>query len=209
MTNISRLLVGATAALAAAIAVSGAAIANPKATKDKAGEAKPAAAAADTKAAKPAEQQSAAAQGPKVNREQFGEWELECFEEKINGLKCQIVQKLVSTEAKQLVLVVSVAYAPDSQNHLLQVALPLNFMLKPGVEIAIGDSKTVVPVDRCSAQGCFIEGIAHTELIDAMSKSEKGDVKFLASADKRLVVPFSLSGFSRAYEKMKRLNSQT
>ncbi|MDX2287991.1 MAG: invasion associated locus B family protein [Hyphomicrobiaceae bacterium] len=145
--------------------------------------------------------------GPKVARERMGEWELECFDPKINGLNCQIVQKLVATDTNKLVLVVSIAFDPASKKHLMQVALPLNFMLKPGVEIAIGDQRTVAQVDRCSAEGCFIEGIAGDDLVGAMSKGAKADVKFLASAEKRLVIPFSLSGFSAAYEKMKSRNA--
>lgn len=148
-----------------------------------------------------------AAAAPKVDRETFGEWELECFDPKVNGLKCQIVQKLVSKDTEQLVLVVSVAHEPKSKKNLLQMALPLNFMLKPGVEIAIGDAKTVVQVDRCSAQGCFVEGVAGDDLVNAMAKGSSADVKFLANADKRLIIPFSLSGFTKAYDTMKSRNA--
>ncbi len=144
---------------------------------------------------------------PKVDRVTFGEWELECFDPKVNGLQCQIVQKLVSKDTEQLVLVVSVAHEPNSNKNLLQMALPLNFMLKPGVEIAIGEAKTVVQVDRCSAQGCFVEGVAGDDLVDAMAKGSKADVKFLANAEKRLVIPFSLSGFTKAYSAMKSRNA--
>ncbi len=145
-------------------------------------------------------------EGPKIERTTYGEWELECFDPEINGLKCQIVQKLVSKDTQELVLVVSVAYAPKTQKSLLQMALPLNFMLKPGVELAIGEKKTVVQVDRCSKQGCFVEGVAGEDLVDAMIKGVDADVKFLASADKRLVIPFSLKGFTKAYTTMKQRN---
>jgi invasion protein IalB len=133
-----------------------------------------AAATAPVAAASPAAPTAPA--GPAIAREKFGEWELECFEPKVNGLACQIVQKLVATDSNQLVLVVSIAFDPASKKHLLQVALPLNFLLKPGVEIAIGEAKTVAHVDRCSAQGCFIEGIAGDDLVAAMAAGAKGDV---------------------------------
>lgn len=191
----------ATAALATCALVFGAAVA----TMSTPVLAKSAKAKVEEKAAeaKPAEQ----ATGPKVARERMGEWEVECFEPKINGLSCQIVQKLVATDSNKLVLIVSIAFDPTSKKHLMQVALPLNFMLKPGVEIAIGDQRTVAQVDRCSAEGCFIEGVAGDDLVTAMSKGAKADVKFLASAEKRLVIPFSLSGFAQAYEKMKARNA--
>lgn len=143
---------------------------------------------------------------PKVTRTAMGEWEVECFDPKVNGLNCQMVQKLVSKDTEQLVLVVSLAYAPETKKNLLQMALPLNFMLKPGVEIAIGDAKTVVQVDRCSKQGCFVEGIAGDDLVEAMIKGKTADVKFMANAEKRLVIPFSLAGFTKAYATMKDKN---
>lgn len=155
-------------------------------------------------AATPAPTETAA---PKVDRKSFGEWELECFDPQVNGLNCQVVQKLVSKDNNQLVLVVSLAHEPKSDKNLLQMALPLNFMLKPGVEIAIGDAKTVVQVDRCSAQGCFVEGVAGDDLVDAMIKGNKADVKFLANSKKRLIIPFSLSGFTKAYTTMKSRNA--
>ncbi|MEL7049786.1 MAG: invasion associated locus B family protein [Pseudomonadota bacterium] len=158
-------------------------------------------------AASPSAAPSSQAKPPKVDRKTFGEWELECFEPEVNGLKCQIIQKLVSKDNNQLVLVVSIAHEPKEKKDLLQMALPLNFMLKPGVEIAIGDAKTVVQVDRCSAQGCFVEGIAGEALVNAMAKGTKADVKFLANAEKRLVIPFSLSGFTKAYKTMKTRNA--
>lgn len=167
--------------------------------EDKSSEAK----SADSKDSKGSEETG----GPKVARERMGEWEVECFDPKINGLSCQIVQKLVATDSNKLVLIVSIAYNPTSKKHLMQVALPLNFMLKPGVEIAIGDQRTVAQVDRCSAEGCFIEGVAGDDLVNAMAKGAKADVKFLANAEKRLVIPFSLSGFAQAYEKMKARNA--
>ena len=148
-----------------------------------------------------------AAAETKVSREVFEQWELECFEPAVNGLNCQIAQKLITSDRNQLVLVLSLAYSPEAKKHLLQLALPLNFLLKPGVEIAIGEAKTIAAVDRCSAQGCFIEGFAGDELVEAMIKGAKGDVKFMASADKRIVIPFSLMGFTKAYEKMKSLNA--
>ena len=199
----------ATAALATCVLVLGAAAATvstpvlAKSAKAKVEEKSSEPKTADAKDAKGPEE----ATGPKVARERMGEWEVECFDPKVNGLSCQIVQKLVATESNKLVLIVSIAFDPNSKKHLMQVALPLNFMLKPGVEIAIGDQRTVAQVDRCSADGCFIEGVAGDDLVNAMANGAKADVKFLANAEKRLVIPFSLSGFSQAYEKMKSRNA--
>jgi len=160
-------------------------------------------------AAASAPQQAAAAApaAPKIQRQAFGEWGVECFDPKVNGLNCQMVQRLIAKDTKQLVLSVSIAYSPAAKKHIMQIELPLNFMLKPGVEIAIGDSKTVAQVDRCSNQGCFIEGVAGDDLVAALNRGDKADIKFLANPEKRLVVPFSLQGFPAAYDSMKAKNS--
>ncbi|MCH9806525.1 MAG: invasion associated locus B family protein [Alphaproteobacteria bacterium] len=201
MTYLNRILAGTAVLSLAALAATAPlqAQANEKA-KDA-----PTRVAAATQA--PATTPAKKAEAPKINRKSFGEWELECFDPKVNGLKCQVVQKLVSKDNNQLVLVVSVAHEPKSKKNLLQMALPLNFMLKPGVEIAIGNAKTVVQVDRCSAQGCFVEGVAGDDLVDAMVKGSKADVKFLANSKKRLIIPFSLKGFTKAYTTMKKRNA--
>lgn len=214
---VSRLARGSVAAVicAAAFAM---ALSVPSQAEKSSKSAKPAASVEKTQAAKPAapdtaaepdanpNRTAAADNPPKVNRETFGEWELECFEPKVNGLKCQIGQRLVAKDSTSLVLAVSMAYSPASKKDVMQFVLPLNFMLKPGVELAIGDAKTVIQVDRCSAQGCFVEGVAASDILEAMNKSEKADIKVLANPNKRLVIPFSLKGFSTAYSKMKQMN---
>jgi invasion protein IalB len=146
---------------------------------------------------------------PKSNIEPFDDWALECYDEKINGLACQMIQRVVHGELKQNVLVMSVAYSKDRKKDVVQFVLPLDFNLIPGALIEVGEYKEVLSVNRCSAEGCFIEGGISEKFVEAMKKSkaeEKGRFVIAARDDKKIAIPFSAKGFSIAYDKMQSKN---
>lgn len=157
--------------------------------------------------AKSAEQKDGAAkaEAPKSKIEAFDDWALECYDEKINGLSCQMIQRVVHDKLKQNVLVMSLSYSKERKKDIVQFVLPLDFNLIPGILVEMGDYKEVLSVNRCSAEGCYVEGGISEKFAEAMKKAkpeDKGRFILVARDDKKIAIPFSAKGFTKAYEKM-------
>lgn len=140
--------------------------------------------------------------GPQVEAETFQDWRLECYDPAVNGMRCQIVQQLVERNLEQVVLLNSLVYVPSTEQTQIQMVLPTGFLLKRGVTFEIAGYNTTVAVDRCTPQGCFIEGIAAPELLTAMRRARDAQVSIIADTGQTVRIPFSLMGFTDAYAEM-------
>lgn len=143
---------------------------------------------------------------PQIESEAFTDWRLECYEPAINGLRCQVVQQLVERNLNEIVLLNSLVFVPQTELTQIQVVLPTGFLLKRGVTFEVGGYTTTVGVDRCTPQGCFIEGIAAPELLDAMRRAREARVSIVADTGQTIRIPFSLMGFTAAFDAMRERN---
>lgn len=188
---------------------------------EKTDKAKPAeAAAADTKpvdakpadaaAAKPADAQPEAVQsGPKVTVQQHGDWLMECYDPAINNVNCQIKQRIAQKDTDRNILVMSIAFDPKAKTNVIQYVLPLDFLLTPGVSVEVGGYQTVAGVNRCAAQGCFVEGTTDDSFIKAMQDAKEGGrVVIVSRTGQKVGIAFSANGFSKAYEEMVKENNR-
>lgn len=165
------------------------------------------AAAEAAKPVRPAQPQAAAP----VARNQpteivFADWKMECLDA-ASAVPCQIVYRGLSPDQKQVVMVVSLAYAKSAKETKIQMALPLGFAVEPGVTIDLGDGHTtLMQVSRCTAQGCLVDGAVAPETIEAMEKGKAGKIAIKTVEGATINLPFSLGGFSDAFEAMKKKN---
>jgi invasion protein IalB len=137
----------------------------------------------------------------------FGDWSLECFDPALEGVKCQIVNRLVSS-GKQVVLVFSLALDAKASQTRVQIALPLGIAVPPGVGIAIGNEvQRKAAVSRCTPKGCIVEGVATKDLLDTMRAGAQGAVIVTTEEGKPVQLPFSLNGFTAAYDAMSEANA--
>lgn len=146
--------------------------------------------------------------GPKVDATSINDWRVECYEPAVNGLKCQMLQQLVEKELNKVVLITSLAYLPATEKTQIQIVLPLGFLLKRGVELKAGEYTSTIAVDRCTAQGCFVEGAAAPELIKAFRGASEATISIVADNGQTVRVPFSLAGFTKAYEMVEQRNKE-
>lgn len=146
--------------------------------------------------------------GPKVDATVVDDWRVECYDPPVNGLKCQMLQQLVEREQNKVVLITSLAYLPSSQATQIQIVLPLGFLLKRGVELEAGGYTSTVAPDRCTAQGCIVEGVAAPELIAAFRRAKDARVSIVADNGQTVRVPFSLMGFTKAYDMVEQRNRE-
>ncbi len=146
---------------------------------------------------------------PKVTTQQHGDWLLECYDPAVNGVTCQIMQRVVHNESGQNILVMTMTYNAKEKSDIVQYVLPLDFLLEPGIGINIGDYQTVARANRCTAQGCVIEGKTDEAFINAMKAAvEQGRFVMMSRTGKKVAVAFSATGFTKAYNEMRALNSK-
>lgn len=145
----------------------------------------------------------AVASGPKVTTQQHGDWLLECYDPAINNVNCQIKQRIVQKDSDQNILVMSMAFDPKAKTTVIQYVLPLDFLLTPGVSIEVGDYRSTAGINRCAAQGCFVEGTTDEGFIKAMQAAKSGGrVVIVSRTGQKVGINFSSAGFSKAYDAM-------
>lgn len=161
-------------------------------------------------AAKPADAQPGAVQsGPKVTVQQHGDWLMECYDPAINNVNCQIKQRIAQKDTDRNILVMSIAFDPKAKTNVIQYVLPLDFLLTPGVSVEVGGYQTVAGVNRCAAQGCFVEGTTDDAFIKAMQEAKDGGrVVIVSRTGQKVGIAFSANGFSKAYDEMVKENNR-
>lgn len=147
--------------------------------------------------------------GPKVTVQQHGDWLLECYDPAINNVNCQIKQRIAQKDTDRNILVMSIAFDPKAKSNVIQYVLPLDFLLTPGVSVEVGSYQTTAGVNRCAAQGCFVEGTTDDAFIKAMQGAKEGGrVVIVSRTGQKVGIGFSVAGFSKAYDEMVKENTR-
>lgn len=142
--------------------------------------------------------------GARLTEDKFRDWSLQCIVNASATPPCQIIYRLMSSDHKQVALVLSLALYPKNSPRL-QMALPLGFSIPRGVHIAFGqDYSLTAQISRCTIQGCLIEGEGQAKMIDAMLKAKGGTASVYNMQGSEIRLPISLDGFSAAYEVLRK-----
>jgi invasion protein IalB len=140
---------------------------------------------------------------PHLIEERYKDWSMQCVTDSSVTPACQIIYKLMSSNQKQVTLVLSLAiFRKDSAR--LQMALPLGFSLAQGVNVSFGKAYSMLAhVSRCTLQGCIVEGQGPAKMISAMLHEKSGLVSVRNMQGTEIKLPISLEGFTAAYDALK------
>lgn len=137
------------------------------------------------------------------DKQTFADWTLECFDPAFDEGACQIEHRVTSGDASQVLMVFAVAAKSSEGPVQIQVALPLGIALPPGIGLSIGGGyQSRVPVQKCTPQGCIVEGVGSDELMTAMKRELSGQITVDRGFGQQANLPFSLKGFAAAFEAM-------
>jgi invasion protein IalB len=148
-------------------------------------------------------QQAPAGDGPRPDLKTVQDWFVRCFP--IDSPNpCDMFQELDSQETHQRVLLISIAYVPSMDRHLLQLTVPLDIAIQKGVVIQTDSYKSpALHYRRCDRNGCYVEMAADNNMIGALAKSgPAGKINIVADNGKSFGLNFSLKGFSEAHDDM-------
>ena len=131
------------------------------------------------------------------------DWFVRCFPVESPN-PCDMFQELDSQTTKQRVLLLSMAYVPSMDRHLLQILVPLDISIPKGVTIKTDSySSPVLKYRRCDRNGCYVETPVDSALVAGLAKSgPAGKVNIVADNGKAYGLNFSLKGFSEAHDDM-------
>jgi invasion protein IalB len=138
--------------------------------------------------------------------EDFGDWRVECYDPPILGVRCQIIQQVINRQARQPVFIVSMAYIPAQNGTEVEMAVPLGLRLADGVEIKIASYSLTFKVESCTNAGCKVDGSVPGDMIDAMKRGSRGAALLTVSDSEVFTIPFSLNGFTKAFDAMRKRN---
>jgi invasion protein IalB len=132
-----------------------------------------------------------------------GDWMVRCFAAESPN-PCDVFQEQDSTNGRQRILSVSIAYVPSMDRHLMQITVPLQVSLPKGITIQADNyTSPVLKYRMCTREGCFVQTAIDSALIESLAKSGSDAKINVAGEDgKSYALRLSLKGFSTAHDSM-------
>lgn len=135
----------------------------------------------------------------------FKDWTVVC--EKLPKSQkdiCNIFQN-VTNEKGVVVMQIAIGYPPGKNQAQALITLPLGVLLQPGIEFKGGTAEAFrVPFGVCVKNGCVAIAQLDASIIKGMKAGTKGSIKFAAAQKKIIEIPVSLSGFTAAFNSLKK-----
>ena len=133
----------------------------------------------------------------------FADWTVRCFP--VNSPSpCDMFEMLANKQTGERVMSLSLAYMPNGDRHVIQIAVPLGVSLTKGATI-MADAYTsqALPYRRCDRGGCYVEMLLGADAVTALSSSNgAARIRIFADGGKAFEIPFSLKGFGDAHGAM-------
>lgn len=128
-------------------------------------------------------------------------WRVECTGDG-KTLECRAVQQLVSQENKQLVVQLGARIAPDTKAPALALQLPLGINLAEPIQIKVDDGTAEkVPVQTCTAAGCFVTLPLKDPLLATMRTGKTLRITVYDATKRAITIEVPLLGFGLAFDK--------
>jgi invasion protein IalB len=123
---------------------------------------------------------------------------------------CAMEQKGQDAEGKDMLLARIARIDPRDTpqgtiDTVITVLVPLGVMLKPGLGVQIdGGEATRGAFELCDRNGCVLQSPIPAALVASMKKGVAAKFSMVAPPQKEIVVSLSLSGFTAAYNALKK-----
>lgn len=147
---------------------------------------------------------------PKIDVTRSGDWEVACQDIEQNGQKaktCEMRQILVQKETQKEWLRIAVSFNPGAPKPVLRIFTPLGVLLPPGMEIKIDTAKPLrVQYAVCLSRPprCLVARPMEDKFVNQLKAGNGGTITFFLPNNKKVAAPFSLKGFTKAYNSLPR-----
>ena len=119
-------------------------------------------------------------------------------------LECAIEQRLIMQNTQQLVALVSIRTPSESGAAMLALQAPLGLFLPAGIGIDVdGASAQVLELQTCDNNGCYANTPISEDLLAAMTRGQKLNIKFQNLNKQRITISATLLGFTAALQRIR------
>ncbi|MCN4145024.1 MAG: invasion associated locus B family protein [Thiohalomonas sp.] len=145
------------------------------------------------------------AQAKPEQGKKFKDWTVICEKlPKSQQEVCNIFQN-VTNDKDKVVMQIAIGYPPGKSEPQVLITLPLGVLLPPGIEFKGGTAEAIrAPFGVCVKNGCVAVVPLDASIIKGMKAGTKGSIKFAAAQKKIIEIPVSLSGFTAAFNSLKK-----
>lgn len=136
-----------------------------------------------------------------ISTKDFQNWVVECYKTERFDEDCQAFQRVTMNDGQDVALVVTLALAESVDTMDIQIAVPLGIELPPGMVIRFDSGRdNRVPFNRCTQQGCLVEGRINTELAYSFENEGGASITVMVPDQGRFTIPLSLLGLNDALD---------
>ena len=138
----------------------------------------------------------------------FKDWVVRCVE-RADLPPCDAVQTAFNSNTQERLMLTSIAHFGSNDDIGIQIWVPTGILVSGGVLFEIDQETQALQelrFTRCEADGCFIEAIVNENDLTALKKGNQAAIAILSSTGQPRVVGLSLSGFTKAFNEVKRKN---
>ena len=138
----------------------------------------------------------------------FKDWVVRCVD-RADLPPCDAVQTAFNSNTQERLMLTSIAHFGSNDDIGIQIWVPTGILVSGGVLFEIDQETQALQelrFTRCEADGCFIEAIVKENDLTALKKGNQAAIAILSSTGQPRVVGLSLSGFTKAYNEVKRKN---
>ncbi|MFN4099557.1 MAG: invasion associated locus B family protein [Pararhodobacter sp.] len=150
---------------------------------------------------------------PDSLRETFNDWIVQCQPSdaapggesggESGGQMCEMVQQIDHQQSGQRVLAFSIRPGTTGADPVAVMILPFGLRLSEGVTLREGDAVVATfGFDTCLAGGCVVIAPLDAPMVDRMRRGASISVVMTTRNGGSVGVPVSLSGFSRAMDRL-------
>jgi len=138
----------------------------------------------------------------------FKDWVVRCVD-RADLPPCDAVQTAFNSNTQERLMLTSIAHFGSNDDIGIQIWVPTGILVSGGVLFEIDQETQALQelrFTRCEADGCFIEAIVNENDLTALKKGNQAAIAILSSTGQPRVVGLSLSGFTKAFNEVKRKN---
>ena len=136
----------------------------------------------------------------------YKDWTVHCNEQAIRQVTggCLMTQFAIDKETSLPVMQIQVAYAPDANDPVAVIILPLGVLLQPGVALRVDGNPAIrLPFGWCLNDGCRVRLPLDQATLKQFRAGDGGVIGFRVIGGQDRALPFSLSGFTAALASLK------
>ena len=138
----------------------------------------------------------------------FKDWVVRCVD-RADLPPCDAVQTAFNSNTQERLMLTSIAHFGSNDDIGIQIWVPTGILVSGGVLFEIDQETQALQelrFTRCEADGCYIEAIVQESDLTALKKGNQAAIAILSSTGQPRVVGLSLSGFTKAFNEVKRKN---